>query len=288
MKGGLMRILMFLFLLIPCVIFAQSALHPYASDKPIREPKLLLEGIISTPDDDLNATFTVDGKTVYFSKNVQNRLGVIFESHYANGKWTKPQVVSFSGQYSDFDPCLTADGKKLFFCSNRPVAGRKQRDFDIYMVERKGTGWSEPINVGAPVNTEGHEFYPSVSNDGTIIFSSNRPGGKGAYDIYMAARTGSGFAEPANLGDSINVATSEIDNYLAPDKSYIIFAGYGRPDSHGNGDLYISLFRNGIWTKARNLGAPVNSSEREYCPAVSPDGRYLFWTSFRSFADKPL
>ncbi len=258
----------------------------YASPKPITEPRLFGEGVISTPDDELNATFTSDGNTIYFSKNVQGRLGVMVESHFVYGKWTKPKVLSFSGRYNDYDPALTKDGKKMFFCSNRPIPGKERKNFDLYVVERVGKGWGEPQNLGAPVNTENDEFYPSVADDGTIIFSSNRPGGKG-YDIYMSTWADEKYGEPANLGDSINAATAEIDNYLAPDKSYIIFAGYGRPDSYGGGDLYISEWNNGAWTKARNLGPKINSNQREYCPIVTPDGNYFFWTSFRSFVDTP-
>lgn len=283
-----MHRILFALLIIPALLFGRQSKPPYASDKPIQEPKLLLEGIISTPDDDLNATFTADGKSVYWSKNMPGRLGVLVESHYEKGSWTKPVVLPFSGRYNDYDPFFSADGRRMFFCSNRPIPGKDRRNFDIYLVDRTSMGWSEPKNLGSPVNTDNDEFYPSVANDGTMIFSSNRQGGKGAYDIYMATWNGSTYDEPVNLGDSVNLATAEIDNYLAPDKTYIIFAGYGRQDSYGGGDLYISYFKNGTWTKARNLGPKINSNQREYCPIVSPDGKYFFWTSFRSFADKPL
>ncbi|MCI0706864.1 MAG: hypothetical protein L0Y80_05185 [Ignavibacteriae bacterium] len=268
---------------------SSSRMKPaYASENPITEPRLFGEGVISTPDDELNATFSADGNTIYFSKNVPGRLGVLVESHFVNGQWTKPIVLPFSGQYNDYDPCLSADGKKMYFCSNRPLPGKERRNYDLYVVERTANGWGEPQNLGPVVNADGDEFYPSVSNDGTLIFSANRPGGKGNFDIYMSTWAGGKYSEPVNLGDSINVATGEIDNYLAPDKSYIIFAGYNRPDSYGNGDLYISQWKDSTWTKARNLGPKINSNQREYCPIVTPDGKYFFWTSFRSFADKPL
>lgn len=266
----------------------QDKSHPYASDRPISEPRILLEGIISTPYDDLNATFSRDGQSVYFSRYVQSRLGVMMVSHYRDGMWSKPEVLPFSGTYEDYDPALSADGNRLYFCSNRPVPGQERRQFDIYVSERDEQGrWGEAKNLGAPVNTEMNEFYPSVSNDGTIIFSSNRSGGKGQYDIYMSSWKEGTFTEPQNVGDAINLASSEIDNFLAPDKSYILFAGYGRQDSKGNGDIYISWFKDGTWTTAKNVGPKVNTSQREYCPVVSPDGKYFFWTSYRSDADTP-
>jgi hypothetical protein len=262
--------------------------HPYASSSPIAEPRLVLEGVISTPHDDLNATFSSDGRTVYFSRYVQGRLGVMMVSQYRNGAWSTPEVLPFSGKYEDYDPAISADGNRLYFCSNRPIPGQERRNFDIWVSTKGADGrWQEAKNLGGPVNTELNEFYPSVANDGTIIFSSNRQGGKGAYDIYMASWNGSSFSEPQNLGDSINVASSEIDNFLAPDKSYILFAGYGRPDSKGNGDIYISWNRNGAWTKAKNVGDKVNTPQREYCPVVTPDGKYFMWTSYRSDADTP-
>ena len=281
-------LLLFLVALLPIASIAQSSSHPYASTTPITEPRMLLEGIISTPYDDLNATFSRDGKDVYFSRYIPGRLGVMMRSHFRNGAWSKPEVMSFSGMYEDYDPALSADGTRLFFCSNRPTPGQEKRQFDIYVVEKDVKGvWGEPNNLGAPVNTPSNEFYPSVSNDGTLIFSSNRPGGKGQYDIYMASWKEGAYQEPQNLGDAINLPTGEIDNYLAPDKSYILFAGYGRQDSKGNGDIYISWFKDGAWTAAKNVGSKVNTSFREYCPAVSPDGKYFFWTSYRSGADTP-
>lgn len=272
----------------PILAAAQSSGHPYASTTPLTEARLLLEGIISTPYDDLNATFARDGKTVYFCRWVGGRLGVMMQSQFKNGVWSKPEVMPFSGMFEDYDPALSADGNSLYFCSNRPIPGQEQRHFDIYVVTKDASGnWGEPRNLGAPVNTASNEFYPSVSDDGTLIFSSNRPGGKGNYDIYMASWVNGAYQEPQNLGDAINLATGEIDNYLAPDKSYILFAGYGRQDSKGNGDIYISRFKDGAWTTARNVGPKVNTPYREYCPAVSPDGKYFFWTSYRSAFDTP-
>ena len=87
-------------------------------------------------------------------------------------------------------------------------------------------------------------------------------------------------------GAAVNSSATEVDSYIAPDQSFIVFAGFGRPDDMGNGDLYISEQQNGVWSAARHLGAGINSTAREYCPAASPDGRYFFFTSFRGFGDR--
>jgi len=266
-----------------------KASHPYSSSRPMPEPVLFGEGVISTSDDELNAAFTPDGKTVFFCKNIQSaRLGVILYSSFAGGKWSAPEVAPFSGQYCDYDPIFTPDGSKLFFISLRPVEGSTARpNFDIWYVEKTASGWGQPKNVGAPVNTPGDEYYPSVASDGTLYFSANRPGTKGSFDLYRSKLVDGKYSEPENLGDAVNAQTAEIDSYIAPDQSFIVFAGYNRPDSLGNGDLYISYNKGGVWTQAKNLGDKINSSAREYCPIGSPDGKYFFFTSFRSVFDKP-
>lgn len=254
------------------------------------EPELFGEGVISTGLDELNAVFSPDGRELYYSINAPlNRLGVIVVSRREGGRWGAPEVAPFSGRYTDYDPYFSADGSRLFFISNRPAsAADTTRDFDIWVIGRTGRGWGEPRNLGAPVSTEGNEFYPSVAADGTLYFSANREGGQGSFDVYRARPSGNGYAEPENLGPAVNGPGAEIDNYIAPDQSFLVFAAYGREDGPGGGDLYISERRDGEWTPARLLGHGINSVAREYCPIGSPDGEYFYWTSKRGFADEPL
>jgi Tol biopolymer transport system component len=260
---------------------------PYATSRPLPTPVLFVEGVLSTPDDEMNTAFTADGKTVYFTKNhMAQRLGVIVESRFVNGRWSEPQVVPFSGQYTDYDPVVAPDGRHLFFDSNRPLAGTGPRkDFDIWMVEKTAAGWGAPKNLGETVNTKQDEFYASLASDGTLYFSATRPDGKGRLDIYRARWQNGTFATPENLGDGVNTPFVEVDPYVAPDQSFVVFQSAGRPDDLGNGDLYISEQVNGVWQPARHLGAGINSPAREYCPIGSPDGRYFFFTSFRGFGD---
>lgn len=281
--------LLFIFCLLSLAAAQSSTRHPYASDKPIPQPVLFGEGIVSTAEDDLNAAFSPDGKTIYFTRNFpRNRLGVIVFSEFKKGKWTEPQIASFSGQFTDYDPFFSADGSKIFFCTNRGADGKPKSDFDIYYVEKTGNVWSEA--KPASINTASDEFYPSLASDGTIYFSSNRQGGKGQYDVFRARWENGKFSEAENLGDGVNTNFSELDNYISPDQKFIVFAAYNRKDDlgGGGGDLYISFNKNGAWTTARNLGAPINSPQREYCPIGSPDGKYFFWTSFRGNLEKPL
>jgi Tol biopolymer transport system component len=154
-------------------------------------------------------------------------------------------------------------------------------------VDKIATGWSDPKNLGTPVNSEGGEYFPTLTNDGTLYFGSGRKGGKGGIDLYRSRFINGNYQEPENLGDAINTTFDEYEPMIAPDESFLIFMAGNRPDGLGGFDLYVSYNRNGQWTKAQNLGAPINSPVDDLSPRISPDGKYFFWASARSAIDKP-
>jgi Tol biopolymer transport system component len=269
------------------IIVAQetpSPKHPYDSDKPLPEPKIFGEDIISTGDFESHPEFTPDGKTLYFLKDSPAfNFWTICVSHFRGGKWTAPEVAPFSGQYSDADPFITSDGAKFFFISNRPLqlSENAKEDMDIWMMTKTGSGWSAAVNLGAPVNSKGSEWYPMVASDGSLYFGSDRDGGKGRTDLYRSRFANGKYSEPENLGPLINTEGDEFEPFISPDESLMIFMSQ-RPGGHGRGDLYISYQRDGKWTTPVNLGDKINSTGSEYSPKISPNGKYFFWTSTRT------
>jgi len=254
----------------------------YGVSKPLREPALFAPGVISTGDYESHPAFTPDGNTLYFLKDSPGfHFWTIFVSRFAEGHWSTPQLAPFSGQYRDADPFISADGKHLFFISDRPVPGKAHHDLDIWTMDRDGDGWSAPRNLGLPVNSEGQEWYPTLAADGTLYFGSDRKGGKGRTDIWRARFVDGKYAEPENLGEAINSAQEEYEPFIAPDQSYLLFMGDNR-EGRGDSDLFVSWQCHGAWSKAEPLGAGVNSDGSEYSPKISPDGKYFFWSSTRT------
>jgi Tol biopolymer transport system component len=253
--------------------------------KPRATPTVFAPNEISTGGYQVAQEFTPDGETIYFVESTPDgNFWTLVFSHLSNGHWNTPQVAPFSGQYSDADPFITADGNRFFFISRRPLspASKEPRNLDIWVMSKTATGWSEPHNLGRPVNSDESEYFPTLTSDGTLYFGSRRKGGKGGVDLYRSRLVNGKYTEPENLGDQINTQFDEYEPFIAPDESFLIFMAAGRPEGLGGFDLFVSYRRNGQWTKAKNLGAPINSAADELSPKVSRDGKYFFWTSTRS------
>jgi hypothetical protein len=261
--------------LLACLVFSWLlAAAPAAAQE-------LVPGPLSSPGDELNASFTPDGQTVYFTRKLDKTSAVIMVSHRHGAAWTTPTVAPFSGKYPDYDPFVAPDGRRLFWISKRPVDGGPRDDLDIWMVEQEGNGWGLPMHLEAPVNSDAGEFYPTVARNGTLYFSSNRPGGQGRGDIYRAPLVDGRYGPVESLGDSVNSAAFDGDPFIAADERYLIFTGWGRAGGDAEGDLYYAEHRNGVWGTPRRLRDGINTSSQEYAPIVSPDGEWLYWTSYR-------
>src|SRR5262245_54631991 len=276
------------------VSFGEISLAQNAKIRPVTEPTIFAPGLISTGDYEVCPHLSPDGKTFYFVKSTPDaNFWTIVFSRFEHGKWSEPRVAPFSGQYSDADEFITADGKRMFFISRRPVSPDTSPNapgkLDIWVMDKSAAGdWGAPKNLGVPVNSEESEFFPTLTKDGTLYFGSGRKGGKGGIDLYRSRFENGQYQPPENLGDAINTTFDEFEPFIAPDESFLIFmASGGRPDSLGGYDLYVSYNRDGKWTKAQNLGAPFNSTADEFSPKFSPDGKYFFWSSARSVIDKP-
>lgn len=268
----------------------RAAEPPYAAKGPVPKPVVFAGGEISTGDFESHPAFMPDGNTLYYLKDAPNfSFWTIVVSRYRGGRWEAPEVVPWSGQYRDADPFVTADGRRMYFISDRPVDGKAKEDLDIWVVERQSEKWGEPKHLDAPVNSEGNEWFPTEAADGTLYFGSDRAGGVGKTDLYRCRRTESGYAAAENLGPKVNSAFDEFEPLINADQSMLIFMASGRPEGKGSGDLYISKFVDGEWQQAQNLGEPINSRALEISPKISPDGRWFFFTSTRGvFVGKPF
>jgi hypothetical protein len=239
-------------------------------------------------------TIRHDGKELYLtSQSLFGEISAIMRMELEGDQWEQTGLASFSGNYKDLEPFLSPDGRRLYFASDRPRGDSLEAapDYDIWYVERDGLedAWGEPVNLGAPVNTDGNEFYPAVTSGGDLYFTSDRPGTKGKDDIFHAKKGEQGYADPVSLGEAINSEGYEFNAFVAPDGSYLIYTAYNRADGLGSGDLYISHRQaDGGWSDAQNLGPEINSNRMDYCPFVDGAGTLYFTSKRIAFPEAPF
>lgn len=231
-------------------------------------------------------TISPNGDEIMFTaQSVMGNLSAIIYLKKEGNTWSNPKIASFSGKDFDLEPCFSPDGLKLYFVSTRPLTSNNNepKDFDIWYVERHSLNgdWSEPKNMGSPINTEHGEFYPSIAKNGNLYFTRDDTTIKRKDDIYLSVHHNGVYSEPKALSDSINSEGYEYNAFIAPDESYLIFGCYNRSDGFGSGDLYISYKINSEWGEAKNMGDNINSDKMDYCPFVDSKTNTLYFTSKR-------
>ena len=290
MKNGRMIFLIFIFTLIAGCTQYQSNHNQYSGSylgltPPDSIAHIFAPNFINTGMATRDITFSPDSKEIYFCVNIGNHsYSTILFTREINGFWTDPVVAPFAKnlEYMYVEPHFSEDGLKLFFASNQPKNNDlyNPEDTDIWYVNRTDKGWSDPINLGEPVNTEGPEFFPSLTESGNLYFTRD-DSKTGASYIYRSKFTGNHFDKPELLPEQINAGRSRYNAFVARDESYLIVPIYGLPDSYGGTDYYISYHNSDdTWTDPIHLGKNINSKSRfEYSASVSPDGKYLFFMS---------
>jgi Tol biopolymer transport system component len=231
---------------------------------------IFMQDSASTPNGESTPTFMPDGKTVYMANN-----GAICLSKKVGERWTKPIPISFTGQYKDWDPTLTPDGKRLLFVSNRPYIasdGSTRTGNHLWMSQQNTGGrWLEPKHLDSPVNEFGFVNYgPSISASGTICFCSrDRDGNKGMH-AFMCRRAGDHYEKAQLL--LLNGNEPTFDPYIAPDERYIVFSS--------DSALYISYRMGKSWLPGERLGRQVNEASKSgmlWGPSISRDGKTLYY-----------
>ncbi|MDA3892998.1 MAG: OmpA family protein [Salinivirgaceae bacterium] len=158
---------------------------------------------------------STDGNTIVFTAcNREDGHGMcdIYFAYQTTTGWTRATNIRtpINTKYSEKQPCLSADGKTLFFSSNRP-GGIGGMDIWYSEINRQGF-WSEPINMGPTINTPKDEESPFLHPDNkTFYFSSDGHWGLGMKDIFISRKTDtSEWGQPKNIGYPVNTYTDEI------------------------------------------------------------------------------
>lgn len=188
------------------------------------EARIFAPGIASTPLSDIRLTISPDGRTaLWFSRNRPGGAGGydIWLSTRVDGAWQPAEPAPFNSAVRDFDPAFSADGRAVYFSSDRP--GGMGGD-DIYRV-RFANGRFGPVeSLGSTVNSAGNEWAPMLSPDGrSLLFSSDGRGGAGRMDLFSAVAASEGFSTARALPGDINTTEDEFDATFLDDGTTVVF-----------------------------------------------------------------
>jgi outer membrane protein OmpA-like peptidoglycan-associated protein len=159
---------------------------------------------------------------------------------------------------------------------------KKSCEFSISAIRSPVT--FNPANLGANINSDADEYLPALSADGsTLIFTrSKKVDGFRNEDFYLSYNNSDDWQLAKNLGKPINTPQNEGAQCITADGLTLYFTACSRNDSYGRCDIYESNFVNDTWTDPVNLGEHINTENWESQPAISADGRQLFFVSNRS------
>jgi len=221
------------------------------------------------------AVTPVGRNRVLFTRSTNDHTTIYETIRAENGTWSKPQPVSFAVD-DDADPFFDPYSGILYYMSRASHADKAENadDYDIWKVELHGDEWAKPQPLAPGVDTSAQEVFPTTDKDGTLYFASNRDGGYGGHDIYIA-RKGSTYWHSENAGPVINSPVSDSNPCIMPDGKTLIF--YSRKENgYGEVDLYRTDGGLGGWNIPQNLGATINGPKGEYAPGILDAGTFIY------------
>lgn len=186
-------------------------------------------------------------------------------------------VNAFVMQYF---PVLTADQQELIF--TRRMGGGPNDDEDLVVSRKNKQGrWAEPESLSENINTRLNEGTCTISADGRKLIFTSCVGrqGHGSCDLYESVKIGDSWTEPKNLGSSVNSPEWESQPSLSADGRTLYFVS-DRRGGVGRRDIWVSTqAANGAWTRAKNVGKPVNTPYDEISPFIHVNGKSLYFAS---------
>jgi len=250
-------------------------------------PEIFASGIVSIKDRlEHGISFSPDTKELLLGLlDKDDFSGRVLYSKMVNGHWTKPMPFEPLRNVSAYLPYFSPDGKRVLYAQSK--TGTDLSVTDIWMLTKVKGEWTLPHKVTTPVSSDSREANATMTNDGTLYFSSNRncEGNENCYkaDLYYSKRSNNEYS----VIEEVSSLNSEYDHesvFISPQEDYIIFCRYTNDQTQM--DLYISYRDvNKNWLTPTLLDSTINSKYWDRRPFVSIDNQFLFYTQLQIGSD---
>lgn len=246
-----------------------------------------LDSAVNSPRDDFYPFITADQSSLVFSSNrtfvedFQDYISNVFYSDNKRGQWESAQPVPVNTYDDEQVVGMLPDGSKILVYANGDYFTH-----DVKVIERKGSKFEDLPSSTLPgdLNTDGVEMGACLSADGnTLIFASDRRGGRGGLDLYMAKKDEAGVWGPAeNMGSTINSEYDENFPTLLKNGKKLYFSSKGH-DGIGGYDFFYSNYAEELklWTPPRNMGFPISTPLDNTTISFTPDEKYAYISANR-------
>lgn len=216
-------------------------------------------GVVSTRADEGRASVAPDGRRIVWDSNRGGGAGGrdLWQAVLREGRWADAAPLPINSPADESAPFLSADGRWLYFVSNRPGG---HGGGDLYRAAVLAEGGFGPVeNLGPGVNTRGDEAAPTLSRDGRrLLFASDGHGGAGGFDLFVARRDESAFVEPRPL-PGIDSAQDETDAAWLQDGRALVFARSREAGAAVR--LHLAHCRGGAYADVQPLALSFNTAE---------------------------
>lgn len=232
---------------------------------------------INTRFNEFNAVVSGDGTSLVFTASLQFYDAIFYSKKDSNGQWGYP--MNIMGQLGIDDNSATTglsfNGTELYIYRDDNFDG------NIYVSYFKNGMWTRVKKLGENINTKYWESHASLSPDNQkLYFVSNRAGGFGDLDIYVAQRLpDSTWSVPENLGGNINTRWNENTPFLTPNGKRLFFSSEGH-QGMGGYDIFYSENNGSDWNTPVNIGYPINSTDNDIFFAPNKNGSFAYCSQF--------
>lgn len=256
---------------------ATCANAPAIMAEPVKFTVESIDNMINDSNNNFFPVVSADGKSIVYMTSMKFYDAIMF-SRMVRNEWTPPVNITPELQ-SDGDhyiSCLSPKGNVMLLSKDDNI------NSDIWISNFNGVRWEPAKKLSKEINTKYWEAHGFLTEDGsTLIFSSDRPGGFGGLDLYISTLGPDGeWGTPVNLGPEINTPFNDDRPFLIDNGKLLFFASQGHYNMGGYDIFRSELQSNGLWSKPRNIGYPLNTPDDNifFCPIPGGKGGYMSMT----------